>query len=221
MKKEILATSHALGGRMGRAGKTVIVLILGYLVCFGIVLPQACADDFTQTFSITSPRHVDHMAYERQDPPFVILAPEGWFMASRRPDAPSGSIGVFFFKEDPTPEGKKGNLVKPYIRIDFYRNQDIPSAIAYARQAVESLKKAGIKILAEAEEFEAAGETAGHFTTQGDMAGGEETIDNYVFVDPYRVIMISAVCRPAELEETRKAVRASVHSITFSTVLTR
>ncbi len=198
--------------------KMITAVALGFILYLGLWEPSAHADDFTKDFFITSPKYSEHLVYTRQDPPFMMKAPGGWYMAMRRPETPPSPTGVYFFKHDPEEEGKKGNLTTPYIVIDFFRNKDIPSAMDYALQTVAQLKKEGLVILAEAQEFKAGGESGSHFVTKGTLMEGEEIIDNYIFVDTYRVIFISVLCKPDEFEGAKSEIRQAMDSIRFSTV---
>lgn len=199
--------------------RIIAAVALGCILYFGLWKPSAHADDFTKDFFITSPKYSRFLVYTRQDPPFMMTAPRGWYMAMRRPEAPPSPTGVYFFKHDPEEEGKKGNLTTPYIVIDFFRNEDIASAMDYALQTVAQLKKEGLVILTGAQEFKAGGESGGHFTTKETLTEGEEIIDNYIFVDEYRVVIISVLCKPDEFEGARRAIRQALESIRFSTVL--
>jgi len=201
-----------------RKNKIIVVLALGSIVYFGLWRPSAYADDFTKDFVITSPEYSEYLTYIRQDPPFAMTAPTGWYMALRRPEAPPSPTGVYFFKHDPEGEGRKGNLTTPYIVIDFFRNEDITSAMDYASQTVAELKKRGVSILVEAQEFKAGGESGSYFATKETFAGGEEVLGNYFFVNEYRAIIISVLCKPDEFEGTKKEIRRAMDSVRFSTV---
>jgi len=187
-------------------------IMLTYL---GVVASFVYADDFTKGFFVYSPKYVKQFKYSRQDPPFSMIAPEGWYMALRREEAPPSSTGAMFFKYDPEEKGKQGILELPYIRVDFFINRDIVSAIDYASQTVAKLKKEGLNILTEAEKIEVDGEIGSHFTTDSPFKGSEEILDNYIFVNEYRVIMISAPCKSAEFEEVKKEIRKAINSIKF------
>lgn len=194
----------------------IIIVSFIFILCVGVMGSFVYADDFTKTFFITSPEYAENLSYTREDPSFVMIAPKGWYMAMRKPGAPPSSTGVYFFKSDPEEQGRKGTLVTPYIKVDFFINKDIPSAMDYALQTVRTVKKMGVNILTEAEEIKVDGETGSHFITDSPFEGSKEILENYIFLNEYRIIMISAVYKSAEFEKAKKEVLSAINSIKFS-----
>lgn len=194
----------------------IIITSLIFIACLGVIESFVYADNFTKDFFITSPEYAESLSYTREDPPFMMVAPKGWYMAMMRPEAPPSPTGVYFFKNNPEEQGRKGILVTPYIKVDFFINNDIPSAIDYALRVVDAVRKEGANILTEVGEIKADGETGSHFTTDSPFKGNKEILDNYIFVNDYRIIMIVAVCESTEFEEAKKEILGTINSIKFN-----
>lgn len=173
------------------------------------------ADDLAPYFNIFSPGSAQQMNYARQQPPFKIAAPSGWYMALVKEES-SSADRAFLCKKDPREWLSKGNLEPfpfPYLKVAFLPNPEKAPASLIIQNQIDQLQAVGAPILVN-EMITVDSVVGRHFTTR--VPNVDFVMDTYLFSKDDVFISIKALCEAGLFEEVKKEIKQAIDSIKFS-----
>lgn len=165
-------------------------------------------------FFISSPEYTKQLEYTRQEPPFTITAPKGWYMALKKENV-MGVDRVFFCKynpEKPLLQGASGPFEIPYIKVAFFAEHEGLPTVTWRNSIVSQLRSMDMPILID-EEIKVDSRLGNHVTA---LFSEENLItDVYIFAIGNLSLSIKAICGSDEFEETKKEIKEAIDSIRF------